>query len=110
MGYFATYKRQVAAFYRQLWRGLFARERVIDGPLRDFVPKPGFFWEFLAMHKWFVISILRVPMILLQLVFGYFALLIICGLVLIAPLVIIVVFPIFVWQRRKRLKVEGSEL
>jgi hypothetical protein len=72
--------------------------------------KPGFFWEFLAMHKWFAISVARVPLLLFQLVFGYVALVLVSLLIFLAPLVIIIIFPLFVWQRRKRLKAEGDEL
>jgi hypothetical protein len=72
--------------------------------------KPGFFWEFLEMHKWLAIAVARVPLVLVQILFGYFALAAVSLLIFFAPLVIIVIFPIFVWQRRKRLKVEGGEL
>ena len=110
MGYFAAYSRQIKAFYRTMWQNLFARERNLDGRLQDYVMKPGFLWEFIDMHTWFLIAFLRVPMMFLQLAFGYFAAVVVLLLVLVAPLIILVAFPIFTIQRYRRIKREGQQL
>jgi hypothetical protein len=110
MEYFAAYSRQIKAFYRTMWQNLFARERNLDGALRDYVMKPGFFWEFLQMHKWFLIAFFRVPMMLLQLAFGYVAAVVVLAIVFFAPLIILLMFPIFTLQRYRRIKREGRQL
>ena len=110
MGYLAAYRRQIKAFYQQMWSNLFARERNLDGALSEFVMKPGFFWEFLAMHRWFFSAVVRVPIMGFQLVFGYFAASVVLGIVLLAPLIILLLFPVFSWQRYKRIRQEGDAL
>lgn len=110
MGYFAAYVRQVKTFYRTMWRNLFARERNLDGRLQDFVMKPGFLWEFIDMHKWFLMALFRVPMMFLQLAFGYLAAVVVTLLIFIAPLLIIALFPVFTFNRYRRIKKEGREL
>ncbi|PNV83833.1 MAG: hypothetical protein C0610_16780 [Desulfobacteraceae bacterium] len=110
MGYFAAYRRQVKAFYVTMWRNLFAPKRNLDGNLQSFILKPGFFWEFLDMHRWFFLAVARLPMLLLQLAFGYLALVVVMLLVFIAPVVIILAFPIFTFKRYRRIKREGQQL
>ena len=110
MGYFAAYWEQIKGFYHQMNIALFTKDRDLDGDLNHFVMKPGFFWELVALHWILVKMVGRFFIGLFQLAFGYVAMALISLLLISAPLVIFVVFPLFVYNRRRRLKLAGERL
>lgn len=110
MGYFAAYWGQIKGFYRQIYIQLFAKNRELDGDLNYFVMKPGFFWEMAQMHWLLVRMVGRFILGVFQLVFGYLMMTLICIMLIAAPLLILLFFPVFTFNRRKRLKNEGRAL
>jgi len=110
MGYLSDYWTQVKIFYRILFTNLFVKERNLDGGLSDFVPKPGFLWEAIEVHKWVVRSLWLVIRNTLQLVMCYASMVIIVLFLLLAPIFILMMFPVFTLGKDRRIREEGARL
>ena len=105
-----AYWLQVKAFYRTMWLQLFATDRDLDGPLRDFIMSKGFVWQMGDAHMWLLRSVWTVVRNTFQVLFCYVAMALICLLLLCAPAMIIAVFPFFAYNRLRRLKREAARL
>ena len=62
------------------------------------------------MHKLLVISIFRPPLVVVQILLGYTAMLFISLLLLTAPLFIVILFPVFAYRRRRMIDKEAAKL
>jgi len=110
MRYFAAYWQQVTAFYRTVWALTFRRSRNLDGPLSEYVMKPGFFWQFMEMHQWLAVTIFKIPIQVFMLVVSYAAMALILLLLVLTPLIILVVFPIFMFKNYRDIRSRGELL
>lgn len=104
------YWSALCAGARQIRASLFARERNLDGPLDEFVMKPGYFWQWLGYHKQILLHLLILPLLLLQLLFGYVGLLAILVALLLLPVVALIIYPIFAYRAMRRLKKLSEQL
>lgn len=110
MKYFSAYWQQVLIFYRTLWVLVFKKERELDGPLAEYVMKPGFFWEVLEMHRWLLISVFKIPVQVLMLALSYVAFAFLLGLFAVAPVIVLAIFPVFMVKNYKEIKLKGEAL
>lgn len=110
MKYFAAYWQQVLVFYRTLWALVFKRVRDLDGPLAEYVMKPGYFWEFLEMHKWLAVTILKLPIQVFMILVAYVAFVLILCIFAVAPLIVMIIFPIFAFNNFRAIRAKGDAL
>ena len=110
MDYIAQYWKQIKTFYRDVYQNLFAKERNTMGTIGDFQMKRGFVWDFGRMHMLLVMAIVRVPLTIAQIAFGYVAMFLICVLLITGPLWILMLFPFFTVNRWRRLRKEAKNL
>lgn len=105
-----AYWHQIKIFYKAMWIHLFARERNLDGDLQGFILKEGFFWEWMRVHVWLVRGVWITFRNLVQLILCYLSAAIMLVIMLIAPALIVIAFPVFAIKRHRRLKREASFL
>lgn len=108
--YFKVYWGQIRAFYRGMNQHLFYRQRNLDGPLRDFVMKPGVFWELLRMHGWVVVAAWRTVLNIGNLLAAYVAFVLCLVIYLFAPVIIVVAAPFSFWNQSRRVRRRGAAL
>lgn len=110
ISYVKNYWIQIKSFYRHMWMLTFSRDRNLSGSLKDFQTNRGFIWQMLDVHLWVLRTIWMFIRNLFQLLFCYVAAAIILFVFLIAPLIILIAFPVFSYKRHQRLRREGAAL
>lgn len=110
MGYFKAYWQQVTALYKQLWQLTFQKQRNLEGPLSDFVPGPGLFWQLVQLHWFALVAIGRLLSASVAIVLGYATFLLLMLFFLVLPGLLALIFPIFTVNRYRKLRKKGELL
>lgn len=110
MNYFKAYWYQVRALYKMMWQLTFTRDRTLEGPLSEFVPKPGLFWALLQAHWFLAVAVFRILAAVLSIVTGYISFLLVLIFFFILPVVLFFVFPVFVARKYREIRHRGAVL
>jgi hypothetical protein len=110
MNYILDYWAQIKIFYGIVFKSVFAKERNLDDGISAFVPKPGFLWEVIEVHKWVARSVWLVIRNTVQLIMCYASMAILCLFLLLAPVFILMMFPVFTVGKYRRIREQGARL